>query len=396
MPNETRIAALRGAIYDAALDPSLWTRALGQVADALDARIATLLLRDNARGTVHLLHNQPAGFDAAERAYREHYGRLYPIMPVISLAAPGTVLANYMVTPRRELERTEFFQDWVRPSDVAESVCAAVDRSAGGERSAVFSVLRRNGSAAFEGDDLAAVGQLLPDLKRAIHIQQRLALAEAGAGPLGGAALEALYHVAQAAMIVDREARVRWVNRAGEALLRQDDARVAGICRDRRTGTLRCASPSDTAALVALAHRAVSERTAGEVRLARQPPRSPVVAVAFQAPAGLGTFRDAWLAPLDPGGRALIMLVDPDRAPSDDEQTALRERLRRGYGLTRAEAAVAMLLADGHGLASVAERYGASLPTVRTHAARVFEKTGVRRQAELARIVALLTTVRSD
>jgi DNA-binding CsgD family transcriptional regulator len=46
----------------------------------------------------------------------------------------------------------------------------------------------------------------------------------------------------------------------------------------------------------------------------------------------------------------------------------------------------------GDGLQSVAERMRVSLSTVRAHLQHVFEKTGTRRQAELARLLLSLET----
>jgi DNA-binding CsgD family transcriptional regulator len=62
--------------------------------------------------------------------------------------------------------------------------------------------------------------------------------------------------------------------------------------------------------------------------------------------------------------------------------------LRRLYGLTAAEAAVAVQIARGEGLQAAADNLRVTLPTVRTHLQRVFAKTQTRRQAELTRVIA--------
>jgi DNA-binding CsgD family transcriptional regulator len=63
------------------------------------------------------------------------------------------------------------------------------------------------------------------------------------------------------------------------------------------------------------------------------------------------------------------------------------EDLRARYGLTHAEAALAVEICAGDGLQAAANRRGVSLATARTHLARVFQKTGVGRQAELVRLI---------
>jgi DNA-binding CsgD family transcriptional regulator len=61
--------------------------------------------------------------------------------------------------------------------------------------------------------------------------------------------------------------------------------------------------------------------------------------------------------------------------------------LRDDFGLTRAEAAVAVEILETDGLQAVADRLDISLATARTHLAHLFDKTGTHRQAELVRLV---------
>lgn len=61
--------------------------------------------------------------------------------------------------------------------------------------------------------------------------------------------------------------------------------------------------------------------------------------------------------------------------------------LQRQYGLTPAETRVLSLVGSGRSPAEIADELELRLPTVRSHLAAVFAKTGARRQAELVRIV---------
>jgi len=64
-------------------------------------------------------------------------------------------------------------------------------------------------------------------------------------------------------------------------------------------------------------------------------------------------------------------------------------RLRGEFGLTKAEARLALRLAEGSSLASAAQAFNVKLTTVRSQLQQVFAKTGTSRQTEL---VALLLT----
>ncbi len=71
------------------------------------------------------------------------------------------------------------------------------------------------------------------------------------------------------------------------------------------------------------------------------------------------------------------------QARSGDEDVARLARLRAAFGLTRAEARLALALADGRSPAEAAELFDRKLTTVRSQLQQIFAKTGVSRQAEL-------------
>jgi len=62
--------------------------------------------------------------------------------------------------------------------------------------------------------------------------------------------------------------------------------------------------------------------------------------------------------------------------------------LVRLFGLTGAEARVAACVAAGVEPSRIAQQFGVGIATIRTHIARSFSKLGVRRQADLAQLLA--------
>jgi DNA-binding CsgD family transcriptional regulator len=65
--------------------------------------------------------------------------------------------------------------------------------------------------------------------------------------------------------------------------------------------------------------------------------------------------------------------------------------LERVYGLTNAEADVALRVLRGDGLKPVCEELSLSMATVKTHLQHVFDKTDTHRQAELVRLLLTIT-----
>jgi DNA-binding CsgD family transcriptional regulator len=80
---------------------------------------------------------------------------------------------------------------------------------------------------------------------------------------------------------------------------------------------------------------------------------------------------------------ALVVLCDPDR-PAQIPPGWVMD----AYGLTMAEARVALAMSMGTTTSGTARRLRLSPNTVKTHLRRVYEKTGTHRQAELSRLMA--------
>jgi DNA-binding CsgD family transcriptional regulator len=86
-----------------------------------------------------------------------------------------------------------------------------------------------------------------------------------------------------------------------------------------------------------------------------------------------------------PDAAGMVFVLDPAVST-----TIPAEWVMDAYGLTLAEARVALHAASGQSVADVGAQLKISPNTVKTHLRRVFAKTGVHRQAELASIIASL------
>jgi DNA-binding CsgD family transcriptional regulator len=69
------------------------------------------------------------------------------------------------------------------------------------------------------------------------------------------------------------------------------------------------------------------------------------------------------------------------------DASAALSALAEQYGLTPAEQRVLAVLMEFGGVTDVANTLGLSPATVRTHLRHIFEKTGVRRQADLVKLM---------
>ncbi len=176
-------------------------------------------------------------------------------------------------------------------------------------------------------------------------------------------------------MLLSLDGKVVYENRAAQALLRGGrglfiDAagalRAADFQKDVRLQQLRLDAELSS-------NRAASLQDGGFVRTvgfggALNVLVTPVPTVSFQ----LASQRAGTVA----------FLTDPDARPRE-----LKDSLRSLYGLSDGETRVAAALGAGMTLKDYAAERGVTMNTVRTQLKAVMAKTGVRRQAELMRIL---------
>ncbi len=115
-------------IYDAALEPAQWVSVIGRMADLLGGTGGWLSQLNFVDGSGSHLQDPMAGVDKSwVPKYMEHFSA---IKPFATAADPQDFLANWTPriltnddeVPRDELVRTEFFNDWMRPQNVASSM----------------------------------------------------------------------------------------------------------------------------------------------------------------------------------------------------------------------------------------------------------------------------------
>jgi DNA-binding CsgD family transcriptional regulator len=104
----------------------------------------------------------------------------------------------------------------------------------------------------------------------------------------------------------------------------------------------------------------------------------PVVAYVAPIPTALGE--------IFPNGGGIILLVDPDA-----DREPMEPLLQQAFALTPAETRLAVGLAKGHDLRSLAQVHKVSVGTLRMHLKSVFAKTNTKRQAELLMLLAKLS-----
>jgi DNA-binding CsgD family transcriptional regulator len=359
------LASLIDAIYEAGLDAQRWSDTLPQLAAAAGANVADLVMVETSRGAAAMFST---GMDpAAIEAYQKYYNRLDPIRRAIERKPAGTIATDRDIVSKAWLTRTEFYNDWVRPQDFYDCTMLTLFRDSTGAGVICLAAPERVDGFATRSSEL--LRQLMPHLARAAQITLKIAELDA----LRSAGLEVLDCLSEGIILADINARVVFANRAAEGMLATADGigvDASGLCATKSVQTTALRR------FIALSARREDIASAGgSLLLERASGRRPLsVTVAPMRR------ERAWSSVTHP--IAIVFIADPER---DAEPSV--SRLRGLYGMTPAEAVVAGIISKGNGVKSAARALGIAPSTARTHLHRIFEKTGTRRQAELANLV---------
>jgi DNA-binding CsgD family transcriptional regulator len=212
---------------------------------------------------------------------------------------------------------------------------------------------------------LEQVSVLTPHLRRALELNRII-------GELTivrDLACEALQRLRFGVLVVEAEARVLLANRAAEAILADPHG---ALRRERQRLTAR--RHTDCAVLSRLIGMAVRSGSGGSFVISRDGRPAVIVLVMPARGAADGIGRRP--------GHAIVLVKDLER-PAKRSSSAFS----RYFVLTPAQAALANEIVRGDGVRSAARRLRISYGTARAHLLQIFQKTGVRRQTELVRLM---------
>ena len=367
MISAAELSSFLDEIYDAAFDDEGWFAVFDRLAQVLGGNGASLAISDR---TTFALEAVTVGVQVEhQRAYDHYVASICPTWPPTYGVPTGTVMIDRILVGRESYENGEFYNDFCRPMGMHSAIAVKVlhERRSSG----VVMAVRGFDRPEFEPTDGHLLELLAPHLERALRVRERLK----GVVRHKAAMVEALDQLSQAVMLVNSQSRIVFANRAANTILAAQDGLSS------TPDGLRAATPDQTRDLRRLINALSSgfenpaRSSEGLLAIHRPPPARPLSVLVAPITASRHGVPSLWPT-------AIVFVTDPDRAPpaSQDHLSAL-------YGLTPTEAAVALAVVDGEGVASVADRFKLSSATVRTHLHHIFAKTGTQRQAELVRLI---------
>lgn len=353
-------------IQTAALDIDHWHIALGRLKRAMGASSAGLMV---ARPSARTLTAVSAGFNPlAASDYHNYYALLDPIATKLESLPVGTMLSMDMVTSVQARAHSEFFQDWANPYDMGDGIFLTLLRD-GSQTSGMYVAAPQGDSSFGTKERMQLLQALAPHFRQAIRLQSLVSDLHSEYERLRNA----FDCLPNGIVLLKENGAVLIANKSAISFCSYE----SGLSISSHG--IKISSKREHANFHRLVRNAGCVnadglRLGGMLRMSRRHKRDLIIHVTPVAPESME--RRGFSAAV------LVVIADIGR-----DLSSTRQHLQPLFDLTPAEANVAILASDGHGLQHVADELGVTLSTVRIHLQRVFEKTDTHRQAELARLL---------
>jgi DNA-binding CsgD family transcriptional regulator/PAS domain-containing protein len=346
---------LVSGIHAAAVTPDHWGQALAAIRDTLGGISGAMIMADESSRVIKSA-DLPSD---ARQAYVDYFRDFDYVLDAVEDSPIGTMQPGLKLIALNP--KSEFNHDWMRPHHMDDGIFVRLTHGANPTCFLIASPHREEPFATTER--LTLVEALIPHLQQALRTQDHLKELKLGARDIA----EAVDGMRHGVFVVGPGSAVLYLNRVAEDIVAVGDGpRV-------RWGHLGLAPPSIDVTLQQSISEALgsndSRMRSGNSLLCPRPEgrRSYVLHVVPFASDG-------------DQPRALVTVIDPER-----QAEPTRELLNRLYGLTRAEAEIALRVLRGDGLKPISDEMSLSMATVKTHLQHVFAKTETHRQAELVR-----------
>lgn len=360
--------------YDTAFEGRDWTAFLTSLTDSIGANTAMLRMVDYTNQQVGFFDT--VGYDPAiPLKYRDDLVKIDPYRDAFEVLPVGKLVdADAFMGGRNKRLRGDFYNIYERPLGMEYILGAPLARAE--TASVQVGVQRNKQGGEFGLEDKEFLGLVFPHLARAVRLRQLLERSSSRQ-MLYQAALDKL---SAGVAIVDDHNRILFVNSMAEKLVVESKGALSlsGNYLSAR-GHVKAVQLCRMIAEAAATSCGQGISSGGEICITCEDGSALQLCVTPMSRQHLGHEFSAPLA------CAAVLICRPGNI------NLPWRRVARCYGLTPAEAKLAVRLARGEGMEASATHLQISPHTARTQLKSVFAKTGCKRQSEL--VVMLLQGV---
>lgn len=367
---EGQLIALIDLIYEAALDTDLWPSVLEKIADAAGTVQAGIASADRQANIVTAIARRvdPNLLDL----WKDFWALDDPFFTRAILRPPGEIYTLDDLISREEFAATAVFKEVWQPASCSLAT-AASNLVVEGTFCVLLGISNTPGQEYLSLEQLRLFKVIARHASRSVRMSREIWKLD-----LANLAAETQFEILpDTTILVDAFGRVVRANAAAKRMLAAGDGLVL------HNGRLTAVSAPDTLQrLVASCAQAPpgSDGPGGELVMPRTYQLSAVRVTVSPLRSRVRLADVPWIGCGRPV--AIVTVRDPDL-----NRQRRDESLRRWFGLTSAEAALAAEILKGDGRRAAAKRCGITDGTAKTHLAHIFAKTGTRRQAELIRLL---------
>jgi DNA-binding CsgD family transcriptional regulator/PAS domain-containing protein len=368
MTEQARLSRLIADMYDATLEPGRWSEVLARIVAFVGGHGGCLLAKDPTSREIDA-HWQTGVEPHYMRLYNETYSKIGPVAS-LSFGEVGQIVSVPEVVPYDDFRSSRFYLEWAEPQGWVDVAVAVLDKTANGW--GLLGVSRNATNGMVDDEMRRRLSLVVPHVRRALRIGRAMERRQADAATFA----DVLDQLSAGLLLLDAQGRIVHTNAAADDMLRDGrllraiGRRLAG-CGAQAERTLRETAILPRAEGMNLGRDgvAVPLRTCdGERYIARAMPLATA----------------EWRGPGEPTEATTAVFVR--RATMDNPSPP--DIIAESYKLTPTEVRVLFALVEVGGVPEVSAALGIAETTVKTHLARLFAKTGARRQAELVKVVA--------
>lgn len=364
-----------GLIYDAIQEPGQFMEVMLAVAKEANCAATQVVTLNLTEFTASDSQVSDPSLRNAEQAYADYFVTIDPRIGIIANGSVGQVMADQHFFGPHFVHHSEIYNDFMRPNGFQNiAICTLLEV---GHARRVGSFLRAKDAKEFTEADLHTIQIYAPHFARAAKLEARLQSLQRDITTSD----RAMSHFAQGAIWVDSSLRIMWMNSHAQEQLASRDGLLA------LQGRLVAERMNDQATLSLAVHAAAaaSGRRGSSLQIARMKSVQPwlVSIIPGKLPAEFGAGAEVSDVP-----HALVLL---QKGMSPKLPT--HQQLQQLWGLTPAEARLAIGLLQSESTTEYAKRHALSPNTVKTQLKQLFAKTGTNRQATLLQMLMQVITV---
>lgn len=358
--------SLLDCLYDAVMSPDGFQSFIAMLGMVFQVRGVCLLIRN-----AETLDAKSLWLHGITQEFIQEYSLEFASEDMLAqhlITAPiARFYASNLDVPGIEnLADTSFYRKFLVPQDMAYAAGCIVLRE--GVWQTELYLQRTSRHSPFSPDEIERLNLLVPHLQRAIQMRQRFIEMQFDQNVLAGG----LDVLAMPTLLFDEYGRVAHFNRSAAPLL--NDRSYFWL----EFGQIQTCDPVTTRKLQFELGNAIRISRGDDIAftsvlLLPRPGRMPLMMMLAPVHLKVSPVRQ---------GAALLFISDPENTPG-----VTTDSVRSLFGLTAAEAELAVALCGGQTLEKVARERGTSIHTIRSQLKSLFNKTGTRRQADLVSLL---------